>query len=298
MASNTTVQETDKCPLRGETVIVRHIKKDSRILADKHHIFSGGIADTSEKKIVPLMLPNGAYKQVLSNEEARYLEKCMGMEEGALSPHRKKDNFWSSGNEAAVITLGKTDTMLDLSNPADFIKYKILLSNTNLICPDVKTLETAQKASYQYVLIKSDDEMDDKKSRMNNLMESYRVYGKIEDEADKLRCIIEIINKRPLTPGTKLSWLQTTCNDIIQEQPKTFLKVAKDPLLDTKVLIKNCVENGLISNRGGMYYIRKDGQPLCGNGEEPTLAIAARWLNEPQHQELKLTLEGTLNGNE
>ena len=58
------------------------------------------------------------------------------------------------------------------------------------------------------------------------------------------------------------------------------------------------MENGLISNRGGMYYIRKDGQPLCGNGEEPTLAIAARWLNEPQHQELKLTLEGTLNGKE
>lgn len=283
-------------PLRAETVIVRHIDKKSELFNDKTHVFRGGIAETSHKVFVTPLLPNGTYKQVLTGSESSYLEKVMGLGEGALSIHRKENNFWSSGNPAAVVTLGKFDTILDLSEPADYIKYKVLLANTERVCPDVKTLEESPKASYEFVLIKSDDEMDDKKTKMTNLMECYRTYGKIEEDVDKLRCIIELIQQKPLAAGTKLSWLQTTCNDIIQGQPKAFLKVAKDPLLDTKVFIKKCITEGLISNRGGMMYMRKDNQPLCNGGEEPTLAVAARWLNEPQHQELKLSLEATING--
>lgn len=283
-------------PLRAETVIVRHIDRKSDLFNDKTHVFRGGIAETSHKVFVVPKLSNGTYAQVLTPSESSYLERAMGLGDGALSVHRKEGNFWSSGNPAAVVTLGKFDTMLDLSEPGDYIKYKVLLANTERVCPDVKTLEERPKASYEFVLIKSEDEMDDKKTKMTNLMECYRIYGKFEEDADRLRCIIELINQKPLASGTKLSWLQTTCNDIIQAQPKMFLKVAKDPLLDTKVFIKKCVVAGLISNRGGMMYLRKDNQPLCNGGEEPTLAVASRWLNEPQHQELKLTLEANLNG--
>ena len=285
------------CPLRGETVIVRHVSKGSDLFSGERHVLAGGMADTSFRRITVPLTSNGSFKPVLTEDEADYLEKVMCMQPGTLSAHKKTDNYWSSVNPAATVQLGKHDMTLNLADPVDFIKYKILLCNSDRIAPDVKTLEEHHKESYEYVLIKSEDEMDDKKSRMTNLMECYRIYGKIEEDADKLRCIIELINKRPLAAGTKLSWLQTTCNDIIQDQTKTFLRVATDPLLDMKVFIKKCVAVGLISNRGGMLYLRKDGQPMCGAGEEPTLNIAARWLSEPVHQELKLTLEATLNGN-
>jgi hypothetical protein len=35
-------------------------------------------------------------------------------------------------------------------------------------------------------------------------------------------------------------------------------------------------------------------QPLCNNGEEPTLNIAAKYLNDPVRQELKFSLEAKL----
>ncbi len=283
-------------PLRKETVIVRHIEKKSDMFDSKKHVFWGGIADTSKKIFVVPVLRNGTFVNVLTNTEKAYLEKVMGLDDNALSVYNKTSNYWSSANPAAVVELGKYDMLLDLSEPADYIKYKILLANKERICPDADTLENHYKASYEFVLIKSEEEMDDKKKKMSNLMECYKLYGKIEEDADKLRCIIEIINQKPLAVGTKLSWLQTTCNDLIQGQPKLFLKVISDPLLDTKVFIKKCIAEGLISNRGGMMYLRKDNQPLCEGGEEPTLQVAARWLNAPQHQEVKLTLEANING--
>lgn len=288
-------EETLINPLREKVVIVRHIEKKSKMFDNPNHVFNGGMAETSKRYFVVPQLSNGNYKNVLTNNEKAYLENVLGLEANAMSVHRKSNNFWSSSNPMAVVELTKYDRKLFLSDPADYIQYKILLANSEKICPDSETLEKHYKESYEFVLINDEDEMDDKKRKMSNLMDCYRHYGKIEEDADKLRCIIELINQKPLATNTKLSWLQTTCNDLIQSQTKLFLKTITDPLLDTKVFLKKCIAEGIISNRGGNLYIRKDNQPMCAGGEEPTLPVAARWINEPQHQDLKLTMEAQLN---
>ena len=65
-------------------------------------------------------------------------------------------------------------------------------------------------------------------------------------------------------------------------------------MLPTKVLIKRAIEAGLISNRGNYLYLRKDNTPLCEANEEPTLNVAAKYLNSPKHQEVKFALEAKL----
>ena len=106
--------------------------------------------------------------------------------------------------------------------------------------------------------------------------------------------IIEAIDGRPTSQTAKLEFLQTKINSLIQSDSKIFLKVISDPLLPTKVLIKKAIEAGLISNRGGYLYLRKDNTPLCEANEEPTLNIAAKYLNSPKHQETKFALEAKL----
>ena len=113
-------------------------------------------------------------------------------------------------------------------------------------------------------------------------------------DSDKLSAIIEAIEGRPVSPQSKLEFLQTKTNDLIQADSKMFLRVITDPLLDTKVLIKKAIKEGLISNRGNYLYLRSDGSPLCNDNQEPTLNIAASYLNEPKHQELMLSLEAKL----
>ena len=125
-------------------------------------------------------------------------------------------------------------------------------------------------------------------------MQAYMEFGKIQDSKEVLRTIIETIDGRPTAANTKIEFLQDKVGRIIQADAKLFVKVATDPLLSTKVLIKQAIEEGLISNRGGMLYLKSDGTPLCGDNEEPTLNIAAKYLNMPKHQELKFSLEAKI----
>ena len=64
--------------------------------------------------------------------------------------------------------------------------------------------------------------------------------------------------------------------------------------MSTKVLIKKAVEAGIIANRGNYLYLRDGNLPLCNDGQDPTLNIAAAFLNEPKHQDLKFTIEAKL----
>ena len=129
---------------------------------------------------------------------------------------------------------------------------------------------------------------------MSNTMRCYKEFGKVENDIDTLRVIIESIDGRPTSPTAKLEFLQTKINSLIQADSKLFLRVVTDPLLSTKVLIKKSIEAGLISSRGNYLYLKSDNTPLCEINEEPTLNIAARFLNSPKHQELKFSLEAKL----
>ena len=126
-------------------------------------------------------------------------------------------------------------------------------------------------------------------------MNCYKEYGKIEDNLDLLRIIVETLDGRPIASTVKLAFLQNKCNTLIQNDPKKFLSVITDPLLSTKSLIKLSIENGSIANRGNYLYLRSDNTPLCEQNEEPTLNFAAKYLNAPKHQDILFALQAKLN---
>ena len=220
----------------------------------------------------------------------------MGLEPNALSIYKKNDNFWDDSNDIGIsqVKLRKQDNYLNLSDPEDYIRYKILLANKDFVAPSLKVLQDTPKATYQFVVIAEGEENKAAKNKMDATMQSYKEFGKIENDVDTLRVIVETIDGRPLAPNVKLEFLQTKINNLIQADSKLFLKVITDPYLSTKVLIKRSIEAGLISKRGNFLYLRSDNTPLCDAGEEPTLSIAAKYLNNPKHQELKFTLEAKL----
>lgn len=281
--------------LRNEKIIVRHIAKQTGLVKDPKHVLYGGMAENAKRVFTVPLLRSGLLCDVLTKDEKNYLEYIMGLEPNAMSVHNRKNNFWSTANEDGIstVTLYKHDNILDLSSPTDYIKYKILLANKDRIAPSVKVLQDTPKATYEFVIIAENDTTKMAKANMTLKMQCYKEYGKIEDDADKLRLIIETIDGRPLSTYTKLEVLQTKINDLIQANSRLFLKVITDDLLDTKVLLRKGIDGGFISKRGDYLYLISGDEriPLCNNGEEPTMNIAARYLNEPKHQELKFSLE-------
>lgn len=276
--------------LRKERIIVKHVPKMSGMISNPKHVLYGGMAESAVRYFTIPRLTSGMYVNVLTDSEKEFLEDIMGLEYNALSIYKKVDNFW----ENKMVRLTKQDNLLDLSDPDDYIKYKILLANKDHIAPSLEALNDFPKATYQFVIISEGDEIKTAKDNMSTTMLCYKEFGKVENNIDILRTIVETLDGRPTSPSVKIEFLQTKVNALIQADSKLFLKTISDPYLNTKVLIKRCIEAGLISNRGNYLYLKSDNSPLCENNQEPTLSIASQYLNSPKRQELKMMLEAKL----
>ena len=283
--------------LRNERVIVRFVPRPTSMVQNPKHILYGGMAEDAKRSfVVPRLSSTGIFKNVLTDNEKAYLEKVMGLEYNALSIYKKKDNFWDDSNPTGIgrVTLHKQDNYLDLSIPEDYIKYKILLANKDQIASSLQELEDKPKATYQFVIISENAEAQSSLNKADITMKCYMEYGKVENDADTLRAIIEILEGRPLGPKVKLDFLKGKIIEWIGRNPRLFLSTITDELLPAKVLIKKCVDAGLIGKKNDAYYLRSDGSPLCEMNEESTLNNAAKYITSIKRQELKYSLEAKL----
>ena len=145
--------------LRNEKVIVRFISRARGMVTDPRHILYGGMANGAKVRFTTPLLRSGGFADVLTKDEKKFLEYKLGLEPNALSVHNRTNNFWSDANEQGVgrVELIKGDNPLDLSEPIDYIKYKILLNNKEQIAPSIQALQDKPKATYKFVIISESD---------------------------------------------------------------------------------------------------------------------------------------------
>ena len=281
-------------PLRNERIYVRFVPKDNGL--PKNHVCSGGKVDgASDSFVVPVLRSTNQYKNILTNSEKDYLEEVLGLDYNALSVYKKENNYWD--NYRVVIENAKEGLHLNLADPEDYIKYKVLLANSDFVAPSVQERIDRPKATYRYELVRENDEDLIENAKMDATMQSYREFGKIENDLDTMRVLVELLDARPYSPTEKAVFLKSRISQLIGSDPKKFLAQITDPLLHAKVLIRRGTEVGILSKRGDYYYLKSDNTPLCDTGEDPTLSIAARYLNLPSHQDIKFILESEVGKN-
>ena len=281
-------------PLRNEKVYVRFVPKDNGL--PKNHVCSGGRVDgASDYFVVPVLRSTNQYKNILTNAEKDFLEEALGLDYNALSVYKKENNYWD--NYQVRIDNAKEGIHLDLSDPEDFIKYKVLLANSEYIAPSVQDRIDRPKATYRYEMVRENEEDKLENAKMDATMQSYKEFGKIEDDLDTMRVLVELLDARPYSPNEKAVFLRSRISQLIQADPKKFLTQITDPLLHAKVLIRRGTEVGVLTKRGDYYYLKSDNSPLCDAGEDPTLSIAAKYLNLPSHQDIKFILESEVGKN-
>lgn len=286
--------------LRNEIVIVRFIARARNGITDHRHVLYGGMANSSRMWFTTPLLKSGQYVNVLTNDEKKFLEYKLGLEPNALNIYNRENNFWDDSNPQGIgrVELIKGDNPLDLSNPTDYIKYKILLHNKDYIAPSLQELQDRPKATYRFVIISESETAKASNIKVSRKAEAYMEFGKINEDRDKLKVIIETLDGRPIAQNTSLEYLQGKAGELLEGNTKTFLQVVKDPMLNNKVLIKKAIEAGIIVNRGNYLYMKDfNGEkniPLCSNGQEPTLNTAAQYLSLARNQELKFSIEARL----
>lgn len=283
--------------LRNERIIVRYIPRQKGNITNPKHLLYGGMAEGATRTFVVPKRSDGMFVNVLTNSEKTFLENRMGLERNAMSVYKREENFWDDSNEKGINTvrLTKQDNYLDLSNPEDYIKYKILLANESLICKSQQELIDRPKATYQFVIIEEKSNQNIAEIKMTTTMAAYKEFGKIDSDKNILSLVIETMSGRPFTAGkSNIVVLQTKVNEFIQANPKMFLQIVQNPHLNALILLKKGVEVGVLSTRNNLYYYRKDNTPLCGHNEEATKSVAAKYLDDPKNQDLRFAIENEI----
>lgn len=291
---NTKTSNTKVNPLRNEKIFLRFVPKADSL--PKGHVLSGGKADGAFAIFcVPVLRSTGVYKNILTNDEKDFLEEALGLDPNALSVYKKENNYWD--DYKVRIPDVKSGLRLDLSDPEDYIRYKVLLANNDLVAPSVKERLDKPKATYIFELVHEKEETSLENAKMDATMASYKEFGKIEDDMDTMRVLVELLDCRPYAENTGKEFFRSRINMLIQKDSKVFHRAITDPLLHSKVILRRAQELGKVSKRGDYYYLASDGSPLCEANQNPTLEIAAQFLNLPAHQEIKFLLESEVEKN-
>ena len=281
-------------PLRNEEIYVRFVPQATGFgIESKSHVGYGNLFDGNTVTLVVPILNNGRYKNILTNEEKDYLEKALGLDSNALSVYKTENNYWDNYK----IRLEKEGMKLNLSDPQDYIRYKVLLANSDVIAPSVQERIDRPKATYRFELVRLGEEASMENLKMNATMESYKEFGKIEGDIDTMRVLVELLDGRPYSKTESAVFFRARINTLIQQDAKRFLQYIKDPLLHTKMIIRRSVELGKVSMKNDYYYLASNGSPLCEQNEKSTLSVAARFLNQPANQEIKFLLESEVDKN-
>jgi len=278
--------EDNKFKLPNEVVIVKYNKRKKGMASGDHitedHIISGGMLDGSIRKFQAPLLKNGSIANVLTNDEKELLESMTGLD---LSVYK---DFWFEH----FVTLFKQDNRLDLSNPMDYISYKILLANKNEIAPSWS--ERNKKVTYDFIITKDDEEMLENKVSFDKKKEAFKLYGKIEDDKDKLVGVLNILTNKPISADSSIKWLQLEVEKFLDKKPEAFITAIKDSSLETKILLNKAVANGYVKIKGNKYAT-EDGLDLCENSQIATFENAVKYLENPKHQDVRDIIEAKLN---
>mgnify|MGYP003648463057 CR=1 FL=1 len=271
--------------LRSEVITVKYIKKESDYIKDPKHVGYGGLFSGSSIAIPAPVLDNKKMKNILTNEEKAGLEYLLGKDLSIYGPFWKEE-FKTGG--MFPVYLSKDDTQLDLSDPMQYIVWKVLLASP-IVANSMD--EIRNKATHRFVLVSEGEELQRDKEAVGNKVLAFEKYVEYKNSPEVLRFILRSLGKYT-SRGQKLSFLQVEAAKLIEADPNLFVAVTNDSLIKQKVLIEEGVESGVVILRDGKYYTA-DNQPIS-EGDSPILNVAAAYLGSPLGQEMRLTLEAKI----
>jgi len=269
---------TEDFKLPSKKIEVRPHIKPTAFIKDVNHLASFLAPRAKKVYVTPIDRNTQRFKQLLSDEETKYLEPLLHRD---LSIYNRDHNFWS---EFQVI-LEKDTLTLNLSDPVDYIKYKILKANTQEICSDERLLKS--KLTYKYVL-KDLDEAVHRDAEESDFEEKvWTLFGEIKKDRVKMLDFLRL-------SGRKVS---DTSSDafLISEIKKHYVKSSYENMLyfvntlsstdfELNVIISKAVSYRIIEKNRNKYIFQNE---QIGS----SLSQLVSYLKDPKNQDVLLIIE-------
>lgn len=280
--------------LEKKVVSVKYISKEGNGIKDPKHVAFGGLLNGAEIAIPAPTMDNGKMKNLLTDEEKSGLEHILNGVNlsiyGDFWKERLKDGSQGIAYEMGIlpIYLSKDELRLDMSDPYDFIKFKVLVN-----CPIVANSldEINHRATNRFVLTSASEQMAKEISKVGNKVSAYKLYVKYEDNKQILRYTLRNLG-RNTNRSHKLDFLQSELHKELEKNPSLLVSIMGDEFLKTKVLLESCYELGAVNKIDKKFYTLDD-EPVS-DGDAPFLDVASRYLASNLGQEMRLALEAKL----
>jgi hypothetical protein len=240
---------------------------------------------------VPRQARNGELVDPLTSEERAFFESKeagLSLSKGDLSIYKKDNNFWKN----FIVTLDKNVMQLNLNNPMDYIRWKVLLTNKDIIAPSEK--EKFSKGTYKFAITEEGAMEEAKAKKALSTKDAYMAFGKIADSATKMRDFLNVYfftrkGGKAIAPNAKLEFLVGETEKVLEKDVKGFIDTLGDKDYDVKVLIYQALKARAIT-REGLVYKTTEGESIGDNLEE-AIAYFSNPINNEEIFKIKARIE-------
>ncbi len=239
---------------------------------------------------------NNTVFEVLSRTEREYLESFLDSSrpKGWMSPHvQPKLNVWKGKNRYKV-ELTKEGIDLDLSQPIEFIKYKILLANKRDIAPSFDA-----RLNKKYVYYMEDKEVADE-ARVKTIetkIKASEAFGKLAQSEVKLFKTLRVIFKgdtKRVPKDMNLNSAKTLLYNFIDKTPARFIEIIEDVDFDNKAILYKAMERGVINRNGFEYNLGMGDGRLIGESIGEVLEYINKLKSDNSKQDEFLRFKAAL----
>ncbi len=277
-------EETKTFKLPNRKVKVVPVRRKGAWLEPTHEAaFTFGKA--SKKYAAPLVGKNRVAR-VLTEEEQKYFEEVLDRD---LNPFKKmEDNYWVT----RFVTLDKNIKVLDLSDPDDYISWKILKLQKDTIVEGGEN--RFSKGTYKFFIDDLDYEDKSRSKSATARKDAYKFFGKITDKGrtamvDFLTVYYQNKPGKRVPDGANPDWLEAELDKIIENDIDGFLLVSNDPEYDTKLFITKAIRSKAIVKVNGAYQL-PDGEIIADTLS--TLIVCLKdEVNSESYMQIKARIE-------
>ena len=288
--------------LPNKIVVLRPLlDKTPGMVKDPMHVASFLLGKANRIYSTPRIKGRSEIDCPLTEEEREFFENKkksgLNFEERDFSIYSKKwgkkgGKSWWEDRKQSYVTLGKAEIRYDLSKPMDYIRYKILLKNSDDIARHRDELHL--KPTYLYVFEEEEAVARKKASTVQKKMDAYGMLAKMNKDQSRMVDLCSVLGIR-VTANQEVSFLVGALGEYIENNVTKFLEATEDKYFDEKVLIGKLIKARLIERRGSTYFL-KNGEPMCEPGEVSYLENACFFLFNGDNQDIRLQLTAKLKG--
>lgn len=184
----------------------------------------------------------------------------------------KESTFW---HDYRVI-LSDKDLILNLDEPKDELKYKVLLAH-----PEVASSINDNNPKARYVVHNETEEAKNTVASASVKINASVLYSKLT--IDQKKDVLRLYPGTGITGSVSNEIIEARLYEFMENDPAKFVRLVEDKKRDMKVFLKDLITAKILRKNKNAYYY---GDDVLGHDEESTITH----LDDPANQSLKIAL--------